>query len=225
MTVRKMGIALTPQNLRRYRDIAWLLFKYGRADLVQTAGLSDALTDMRPVPESAPDPDELPSDLERLGPTFIKLGQLLSTRPDLLPTDYLKALQRLQDRIQPFPYFEVEELFQQELGVRISKAFQEFDEQPVAAASLAQVHRAVMRDGRVVAVKVQRPDIRKRVAEDLDALEDIAGFLDDHSEVARRFQFRAMFEEFRRSLIRELDFRNEARNMKAIGANLAGFDR
>jgi ubiquinone biosynthesis protein len=221
-----VGIALRPRNLRRYRDIGRLLFKYGRADLVRSAGLTDALTDLRT--ESAgrrPDPEELPDDLERLGPTFIKLGQLLSTRPDLLPPEYLKALQRLQDRIAPFPYFEVEEIFQQELGVRISKAFKEFDEQPVAAASLAQVHRAVLRDGRVVAVKVQRPEIRRRIAEDLEVLGDIAEFLDDHSELARRFQFQAMFEEFRRSLIRELDFRNEARNMKAIGADLAGFER
>jgi ubiquinone biosynthesis protein len=220
-----MGIALRPANLRRYRDIAGLLLKYGNSDLVRQAGLEDALGDLEEPSAGGAGAGELASDLERLGPTFIKLGQLLSTRPDLLPGPYLDALQRLQDRVEPIPCFEIEEIFESELGVRISKAFSEFDERPLAAASLGQVHRAVMRDGRQVAVKVQRPHIRKRVADDLEALGEIAEFLDRHTRAGRRFQFAAMFDEFRRSLVGELDYRREARNLLAIGESLEKFDR
>ncbi len=223
-----MGIAIHPRVLKRYRDIAGLLLKYGNSDLVRQAGLESALgglSDESAESAAHPEAQDLADDLERLGPTFIKLGQLLSTRPDLLPEPYLEALLRLQDRVEPFPMFEVEEIVQSELGVRISKAFAEFDEVPIAAASLGQVHHAVMRDGRHVAVKVQRPHIRKQVADDLEALGEIASFLDMHTRTGRHFQFAAMFDEFRRSLIRELDYRNEARNLVAIGQNLAGFER
>jgi ubiquinone biosynthesis protein len=112
-----------------------------------------------------------------MGPTFIKFGQLLSSRPDLLPEPYLKALARLQDKVKPFPYAQVEEIVASELGVRISKAFSFFEEKHLAAASLGQVHRAALRDGRPVVVKVQRPDIRKQIAEDFEVLEEIAAFL------------------------------------------------
>ena len=114
-------------------------------------------------PKTEPEAKELAADLEKLGPTFIKLGQLLSTRADLLPVPYLEALSRLQDHIEPFPYEEVDRIVSSELGVRISKAFAEFDREPLAAASLAQVHRAYMRDGRAVVVKVQRPNIREQI--------------------------------------------------------------
>src|SRR6185436_17129138 len=109
----------------------------------------------------------LPDDLEKMSPTFVKLGQLLSTRSDLLPPVYTEALARLQDKVEPFPFEEVERIVESELGVRISKAFAEFETRPIAAASLGQVHRARMRDGRPVAVKVQRPNIRNQVLEEL----------------------------------------------------------
>lgn len=221
-------MSLKPRSLRRYRDVALLLLKYGRSDAVRRAGLEEALDEGELEGEPAsgePEAEALAADLERLGPTFIKLGQLLSTRPDILPEPYLHALQRLQDRVEPFPFADVEDAFQGEIGVRLSKAFSEIDHEPLAAASLAQVHRAVMRDGRTVAVKVQRPGIRRQVAEDLEALGDIAEFLDQHAEQARRLQFRLVFEEFRHALMRELDYRNEARNLENVGANLAGFER
>jgi ubiquinone biosynthesis protein len=112
-----------------------------------------------------------------------------------------------------------------ELGVRLSKAFSAFEQEPMAAASLSQVHRATLRDGRTVAVKVQRPDIRNTIRDDLDALAELAEFLDDHSARAHRYRLMDVLEEFRRSLIRELDFRNEARNLETLAANLADFDR
>lgn len=222
-----MGISLRPQHLKRYADVARLLFKYGRSDLVRNAGLEAALTDEDPAGEAATPPEatELAADLERLGPTFVKLGQLLSTRADLLPLPYLDALARLQDRVEPFPFEDVEAIVHTELGVRLSKAFAEFDPKPLASASLGQVHRAALRDGRPVAVKVQRPAIREQIAEDLAVLEDIAEFLDRRTEWGRRYEFQGFLDEFRKTLLRELDYRQEAANQATLGKNLAGYDR
>ena len=222
-----MGISLRPEHLKRYKDIAWLFMKYGRSDLVKQAGLEEAMT----VDESnafaitaAPEAEELASDLEKMGPTFIKLAQLLSTRADLLPIPYLEALARLQDDVEPFPFSEVEQIVSSELGARISKAFAEFEATPMAAASLGQVHRATMRDGRPVVVKIQRPNIREQVIKDLDVLEEIAEFLDNHTVMGRRYEFRNLLAQMRKTLLRELDYRQEARNLTAFGENLKEFD-
>jgi ubiquinone biosynthesis protein len=220
-----MGISLRPRNLKRYRDLALLLARYGRPDLVRQAGLEDALGPEETAPSEARDAEALAADLEALGPTYIKLGQLLSTRSDLLPAQYLEALSRLQDHVEPFPFAEVERIVTSELGVRISKAFVEFESTPVAAASLGQVHHARLRDGREVAVKVQRPGIRERIADDLEALEELAEWADAHTEAGRRFNFSDLLAEFRKSLARELDYRQEAQNLVTIGRNLEEFER
>jgi predicted unusual protein kinase regulating ubiquinone biosynthesis (AarF/ABC1/UbiB family) len=220
-----MGILLKTEHLKRYRDIAWLLMKYGRSDLVKMVGLEDILKDETAALEKvSPQAEELAADLEHLGPTFVKLGQLLSTRADLLPQPYLEALTRLQDKIEPFPFEEVERIISSELGVRISKAFSHFEPTPLAAASLGQVHRASLRDGTPVVVKVQRPDIRRQIVEDLDALSEVAAFLDGHTEVGKRYEFQNMLEELRKSLLRELDYREEANNLVAFAENLKDFD-
>jgi len=220
-------LSLKPESLKRYKDIIALLIKYGRSDLVKQASLaktggnhSNAL-----APTVAPKAEELASDLESLGATFIKLGQLLSTRGDLLPEPYLDALARLQDHVEPFPYEEVEQIVSSELGVRISKAFAEFDREPEAAASLAQVHRAYLRDGRAVVVKIQRPGVRDQIVNDLDALEEVANFIDAHTEVGKRYEFGHLQADLRRSLLRELDFQREASNLIRLGNNLREFDR
>src|SRR5215210_8611065 len=154
-----MVVSLKPERLKRYKDVAMLLIKYGRSDLISAAGLEGSVLPDEIAAESETAPaEDLAKDLEKLGPTFIKLGQLLSTRADLLPGPYLDALERLQDQIEPFPYEEVERIVSGELGVRLSKAFTDFEPTPLAAASLAQVHKAYMRNGRAVVVKVQRPD-------------------------------------------------------------------
>ncbi|HJQ23296.1 MAG TPA: AarF/UbiB family protein [Blastocatellia bacterium] len=222
-----MGISLKPQHLKRYKDVVWLLIKYGRSDLVKTTGLDEAiLEEDEQLSADAPrEAKELADDLEKRGPTFIKLGQLLSTRPDLLPLPYIEALARLQDKVEPFAYEEVERIVNTELGVRLSKAFSEFEREPMAAASLGQVHRARMRDGRQVAVKVQRPNIREQIAEDLEAFEEIAEFLDGITDMGRRFEFTKMLGEFRKSLLRELDYRQEAQNLLTLGTNLGEFER
>ena len=221
-----MGVSLKPERLKRYKDVALLLIKYGRSDLISQAGLEDSvLPDELNSAATGASADELAKDLERLGPTFIKLGQLLSTRADLLPGPYLDGLGRLQDQIEPFPYEEVERIVSGELGVRISKAFADFDPVPIAAASLGQVHRACMRDGRKVVVKVQRPNIRETIVEDLEALGEIAHFLDSHTELGRRYEFENMLIDLRKSLLRELDYTIEAGNMVTIAENLSEFDQ
>ena len=217
-----MTLSLRPEHLRRYKDLARLLFKYGRSDLVRNAGLADLLPeDSRREGGAPPEARELADDLEKLGPTFIKLGQLLSTRPDIVPPAYAQALARLQDDVEPFPFADAERILEEELGVKPSKAFGTIDPEPIAAASIAQVHHATLRDGREVALKIQRPGIRDRVLVDLDALGHAASFLERHTEFGRRFGASEMFEEFRKSLLRELDFRQEAAHLAALGANLA----
>jgi ubiquinone biosynthesis protein len=224
-----MGISLKPKHLSRYGDLARLLVKYGRRDLVEGAGFEDALPkedrpgagEVEPSPEAA----QLADDLEKLGPTYIKLGQLLSTRADILPMAYMDALTRLQDKVEPFGGAEAERIIEDELGVRISKLFAEFDREPLAAASLGQVHRATMRDGRAVAVKVQRPGIRTRIMDDLEAFAEAAEFIDEHTDVGRRYGLSDMLAEFRASLLRELDYTREARNLAVFRENLREFDR
>ncbi len=218
-----MSISLKPRHLKRYKDIAMLLLKYGNSDMVQQFGLRAALNDDDFATGQTSPPEELANDLERMGPTFVKLGQLLSSRADLLPEVYLNALARLQDKVKPFSYEEVETIVTSELGVRISKAFLRFDQEPMAAASLGQVHRAVLRDGRQVVVKIQRPDIRKQIAEDLEVLEEITSFFQENTKVGRRYQFAKIFDEFQKTLIHELDYLREAANLSAISENLKEF--
>lgn len=218
-----MALSLKPEHLKRYKDLAGLLIQHGRSDLVKAVDAD--LPDEEVSQEVSGDPEKLACDLEALGPTFIKLGQLLSTRSDLLPAPYLVALARLQDRVEPFSFGEVEEIVAGELGVRLSKAFLEFESTPLAAASLGQVHRAKLRDGRPVAVKVQRPGIRQVILEDLDAFAQIAAVIDKHTEVGRRFAFQDVLEEFRKTLLHELDYRREAANLVTLANNLKRYER
>jgi ubiquinone biosynthesis protein len=197
------------QRLSRYADFAKFVAKYGAADV---AGKSAAA--------SAIDAQELACDVERLGPTFVKLGQLLSTRSDLLQPAYADALARLQDDVEPFPFADVTAIVEAELGVRLSKGFAEFDERPLAAASLGQVHRATLRDGRAVAVKVQRPEVREQVALDLETLDQVATLLERFSNVSRNVDVRALLDQFRHTILAELDYEQEARNMTVLARNL-----
>ncbi|PYS91268.1 MAG: ABC transporter [Acidobacteria bacterium] len=220
-----MNLSLKPEHLKRYKDIAWLFMKYGRSDLVQQTGLAATLLDDNQITTGGTaKAGELADDLERLGPTFIKLGQLLSTRADLLPPPYLEALARLQDKVEPFSFAEVEQIVTTELGVRLSKAFAQFEATPIASASLGQVHRAELRAGRPVVVKVQRPGIREIIVADLDALGELAAFLDEHTETGRRYDFTIMLGELRKSLLRELDYREEAANLVTLGESLSEFE-
>jgi len=222
-------------HLKRYQQIASLLWKYGRSDLAQKMTAEDGFG-VEEIPPAGTEPrvegaahggqalpEQLAADLEAMGPTYVKLGQVLAGRPDLLPDAYLKGLARLQDDVKPFSYAEVEEVVTAELGVRISKAFSRFDTEPMAAASLGQVHRAALRDGRPVVVKVQRPNIRQQIADDFEVLEQIAGFLDRHTAFGRRHRFLAILQEFRLTIQQELNYEREAHNLVALGENLKDF--
>ncbi|HMH42520.1 MAG TPA: AarF/UbiB family protein [Pyrinomonadaceae bacterium] len=220
-----MVLSLKSERLKRYKDIVALLVKYGRSDLVNQSDITPAEGLSRAqIATAGEKAHELASDLEALGPTFIKLGQLLSTRGDLLPELYIEALERLQDQIEPFPYEEVERIVSSELGGRLSKLFLQFDIEPWAAASLAQVHRATMRDGRAVVVKVQRPGIREQIVEDLDALEQVAEFIDAHTEIGKRYEFTNMLADLRESLLHELDFQRECANLHKLRKSLREFE-
>jgi len=215
-----MKLKMRTRHAKRYRQIATLLVRHGRGDLVRSAGIDGVLDDDQVEtgdPEAAA---RLADDLEAMGPTFIKLGQLLSSRVDLLTPAYIEALARLQDKVEPFPFEQVEEIVSSELEVRLSRVFPTFDPKPLAAASLGQVHRATLRDGREVVVKVQRPDIRRQVLDDMEVLADLAEVLDTRTDLGR-YGLADLLEEFRKSLLDELDYHREAENLTTIARILS----
>jgi predicted unusual protein kinase regulating ubiquinone biosynthesis (AarF/ABC1/UbiB family) len=219
---------LKASHIPQYKDLALLLTRYGRKDFVLNLGTTDLTTD-------SPADKPLEADvkaralafvaaLKALGPTYVKFGQILSTRGDIVPREYIEALEELQDSVEPFPYDEVEAIVETELGFRISKGFAEFEKEPIAAASLSQVHRAVMRDGREVAVKVQRPNIRETMVTDLQVFREIAEFLEAHTAVGKKLDLVRAVEQGGRMLLAELNFRLEARNVDTFKKNLAEFE-
>jgi ubiquinone biosynthesis protein len=220
----------------RYLEIFRVLRKYKLHHIVAELGIGhrhdDDLDELAPLNGHAAHDDDgdnhgvqLASALEELGPCFIKLGQLLSTRPDVLPAHYIRALARLQDTVQPVPAERIVQIVQSELGAPIDGLFQHFDRQPLATASMAQVHRGVLRDGSEVAVKVQRPGVRQRIEIDLEVLREVARFAVAHTELGARYGLVQMVRELELSLNQELDFRLEAENTRLIGRQIADFAR
>jgi predicted unusual protein kinase regulating ubiquinone biosynthesis (AarF/ABC1/UbiB family) len=219
-----MVTALRLRHLRRYGELGRLLVKYGRSDLadhVQFDGLAPADDDGAPPPEA----EELADDLEKLGPTFIKLGQLLSTRTDVLPSAYTKALSRLQDDVAPMPLADVDRVFVEDLGMPHADVFEWFDEVPLASASIGQVHRARLANGHEVVVKVQRPGLPEQVADDMAALGELAELLDRHTDLGRRVGFAELLDQFARTLTDELDYRREASNLHRLAEIVDPYDR
>jgi ubiquinone biosynthesis protein len=210
-----------PGKLSRYAAVATLLLKH-RPDLITA---TDPATGESITKNEQGEAERLAKDLEKLGPTFVKLGQLLSTRADLLPPVYLEALSRLQDDVKPVDLTDIHKTIENDLNVRLSKAFLRFDAVPLASASLGQVHRATLRDGRPVAVKVQRPNILDQVLGDLKVLDEIAAFIDHHTKVGRRYEFAPMIQEFRKALMEELDYLVEADHLRTMKTNLAEYQR
>jgi ubiquinone biosynthesis protein len=207
-----------------YSALVRLLVRHGRSDLVSGAGLDDYLVD-EAAPLGDPDKAELfAQDLEAMGPTYVKLGQLLSTRTDLLPPAYTEALTRLQDDVAPIPFEEVQEAVETELGAGLRHLFASFDEQPLAAASLGQVHRATLPSGREVVVKVQRPGAREIVRNDMQVLGRLAALADSRTETGRRTGFAELLQHFQRAVSDELDYRREARNLLRMRELTAGYD-
>jgi len=214
------------KDLPRYRQILATLVKYGYQDVVAALHLEGVV---RPFERAALGDEIPPQDRARrlrmicedLGPTFVKLGQVLSTRPDLLPETFTTELAYLRDDVRPFPYAEAEAILTEEYGVPPEEAFAAIDSTPVASASISQVHRAVLHDGRVVALKIRRPGIEKIVQADLDILKNLAQLAERRLPWLAAFQPVSIAREFERSLKRELDFTVERRTMERCQAQFA----
>lgn len=209
---------------RRYAAIARLLIRHGRSDLVSGASLDEYAGSSEADDPTTDKAEAFAADLEAMGPTFIKLGQLLSTRFDLLPASYTTALSRLQDSVEPFGIEEVHATIAEELGSDVRHLFASFDPEPVAAASLGQVHRATLRNGRQVAVKVQRPGVQEEVRTDLATLAQLATLADKGSDLGRTYGLARLLSEFERSLHLELDYRREARNLLRFASLTSSYD-
>ena len=163
--------------------------------------------------------------LDELGPTFVKFGQLLSTRPDIVPPDVIVELRKLQDDVTPFPMEDVERVVHEELGLTVERAFLDFDERPIAAASIGQVHRATLPTGVDVVVKVQRPSAPRQIESDLRLMGSAASFVRERVRQLDFIDTGELVDEFGRSIRQELDYQQEARNAEAFRRNFAGDDR
>lgn len=222
------GLAATPDpaparsegTMERRKQIMKFLFRYRNSGVFSGLG-QDALREEATVEDGTP--AQFSRDLEALGPTFIKLGQMLSTRPDIVPPSYASALERMQEEVSPVPVEQIRQALEADLGVRLSKVFQTFDPEPLGTASLAQVHRAVLRDGTPVAVKVQKPGVAQRLLSDLAMLRSIAGAADRLTKVGRTLRFSDWLDEFTRSLMAELDYVAEAENLERFASHLNAY--
>jgi len=230
-SIRKLGsIGRTYRHLNRYHRILRVLFKYGFNDLVDRLHIDQYLESGLQMINRKPReqisrlsrPERLRLVFEELGPTFIKLGQLLSTRPDLIPPDFLDELAKLQDDIPPFSLEEVHTIFREELGRLPEEIFHYFDAEPLAAASIGQVHRARLDSGAEVVVKVQRPGIENVIAVDLEILAHIAELMEQYLEEVQGHQPMAIVHEFARSLSREIDFSIELANIQRFARQFEG---
>ena len=213
--------ALKPSHLSRYREIAMLLIKFGGREVAEQIGILQLLGSAPTQDKVQAEADELARDLEQMGPTFIKLGQVLSSRSDLLPLPYLDSLSRLQDEVEPIDYETVEAVILEDLGGKPEQLFAEFHREPLAAASLGQVHRATTHTGIDVVVKVQRPTARESMKDDLEVLSSIAKLLDEHTDLGAQYHFHSIVRQFRKNLTRELDYTREADNLRTVGHNLS----
>ena len=213
------------RNLGRLSEIAQVAVKHGFGYFFETHRLTDLLPGRtRVAPDGAPSErgQHLREMLDELGPTFVKFGQLLSTRPDIVPPDILVELQALQDDVRPFPYADVERVIQEDLELSVEQLFTEFDETPVAAASIGQVHRATLPNGHRVAVKVQRPNAPRQVEADLALLYQAARLARERVRALDFIDARQIVDEFARSIRHELDYRLEARNAEAFQHRFSG---
>ena len=218
---------LKTRHIGAYRDLLVLFTRYGRKDFRLTMSPDDLLLPVEEETKMEPDvrqrAEAFASALKKMGPTYVKFGQLLSTRPDIVPPEYIAALESLQDNLEPFSFAEVERTVEEELGAKISKMFDTFESKPIAAASLGQVHRASLRDGREVVVKVQRPNVREQVRNDLEVFSEIAQTLEAHTEIGRKMNLSSAIEQARVSMLNELNYVQEARNTETLRTNLATF--
>ncbi len=215
-----------PEKIESYSKIIGFILKYRKSHVFNTVvdnAVDDASEEKTDDKKQDSTPEEFANDLKQMGSVYVKLGQLLSTRPDLLPDNYLEELSKLQDDVEPLGYAEIEEIIEEELGVRISKAFATFDPEPLASASIGQVHKAELPSGKVVAVKVQRPGIRKQFVEELETLKNMVDMAVKYSKVADKYAMDDVLDELRHMLLNELDYHMEAQSLVKLGRNLKKF--
>ena len=225
LSIRKIGvIGRTYSNLNRYRQILGVLIKYGFGDLIETLNIEQYIEiGLQMISKKRREPVEKLSRAERvrmafeeLGPTYIKLGQILSTRPDLVQVDFIHELSKLQDEVPPFPFEDARRIVESELREPLENIFESFTQTPLASASIGQVHRARYLDGEDVAVKVQRPGIRRLIDIDLEIMLHLATLAERHIEELSFHQPVRIVEEFAKTLERELDYTIEATSMERV---------
>ncbi|MCP4624736.1 MAG: AarF/ABC1/UbiB kinase family protein [bacterium] len=225
LSIRKIGVlGRTYRHLNRYRQILAILFRYGFGDLLEMLKIDQyievglqMISKKREVRfERLTKPQGLRMAFEELGPTYIKLGQILSTRPDLISLDFIKELSKLQDNVPAFPFEQVRKVIDSEFGRPPEDVFDRLDEEPLASASIGQVHRAVLKDGEEVAVKFQRPGIRRIIEVDLEIMLHLATLAERHIEELALHRPVKIVEEFARTLEKEIDYKTEASNMERM---------
>ncbi|MEH6782449.1 MAG: AarF/UbiB family protein [Alcanivorax jadensis] len=223
-----MSILHTGKDLLRMNELATILLKYGFADVIRRLGLSTPVEHAGKLVRSSMRPDmlrmgtaeRLRHAMEEMGPTFVKLGQVLATRVDLFPLDWIAEFEKLQDQATAIPYEELVPHLEAALGKSLESAFARIDPKPIGVASIGQVHSGLTRRGQKVVLKIQKPGIRAKIESDLRLLDQLAKLAADNSVELRRYRPVELVREFKRSLTRELDFTIEARNADRIRKNL-----
>ncbi|MGQ0645419.1 MAG: ABC1 kinase family protein [Elusimicrobiota bacterium] len=221
---------LTLKHLVQYKDISLLAVRYALRDFrlrpdPDKAGLGEDDPERPLEPDIRERAEGFARSLKEMGPAFIKFGQVLSTRPDIVPPEYIAVLESFQDDLEPFPFAQAREIIESDLGAPLEELFKSFDEEPLAAASLGQVHKAVLKNGRHAAVKVQRPGVREAAERDLEVLAEIAQTLEARTGLGRRINLSDMVRRFRATLTGELNYLQEAKNAALLARNLAEFPK
>ena len=233
LSIRKIGVfGRTYRHFNRYRQILTIFFRYGFGDLIESLkidqyieiGLQFVSKRRRERLEKLTRSEKIRMAIEELGPTYIKLGQLLSTRPDLVPMDLLGELAKLQDRVPPFDFKDAKSIIEHELGQPLEDVFEFIQQDPIASASIGQVHQAKIIDGDLVAIKVRRPDIRSTIEVDLEIMLHLATLAEKNIEEISFYRPVKIVEEFARTLEREIDYTLEAANLERFSLNFLDDD-
>ncbi|WP_010246176.1 2-polyprenylphenol 6-hydroxylase [Acetivibrio cellulolyticus] len=212
-------------NIKRYQEIITVFAKHGFGLVIDQLGIFEYLkmrkrgTEVESVNSKRSIGERLRISLEELGPTFVKVGQILSTRADIVPHGIVEELKKLQNSVQPFSFNEVKTLIESEFEDVLENIYMEFSQVPIASASISQVHYAVLKNGEKVAVKVQRPGIERIISHDLNILKDLAHFVDNHTKFGKIYDFSSMVNDFERTLKNELDFTKEGENADTFREN------
>ncbi|WP_432662955.1 AarF/UbiB family protein [Wukongibacter baidiensis] len=215
------------KHIKRYNEIARVFIKHGFGTVLDQLGILKYLNIKKKTANSEERDKQLSIGerlrlvLEELGPTFIKLGQIMSTRSDMLSEDIIIELEKLHDSAPPFPFDDAKVCIEYELGENLEDIFVEFNKEPLGVASIGQVHLAKLKDGQQVVVKVQRPSIEKKIEEDMNILKDLAWFMDTRTKYGKLYEFRTMVKEFQSVLREELDYRIEGENTEIFKENLS----